>query len=312
MTRNEQISIHAGRAVEKLALDILARKSTERILVEFNTKTHAFMVSPIRVSDKSAPAAGVLARAWHLIDEALKDIAHDVKKREMYQPPKPPYTYLSEIIDQLALSGKTRQWAEVRKLRGQVDAMLRPGVRPESDQDILDALGRATPVSALCRSHREVVKDATDRLRSDLINSQAAYMADAIRATEPETAPPVADAALEKAHAALDTPEPPKCSDKPIYYFASNDYKAVQAWAEEHGLPDWNRAAEGFDYPPNAVVVFSFCRDGGSTTELERVVKDALVRGVAVESIHKVGRQLTINALFSQILSHWWGQEIKL
>jgi len=105
---------------------------------------------------------------------------------------------------------------------------------------------------------------------------------------------PIPDEKLAEAH------EPEKCLDKPIYYFASNDYKAVQAWAEKYGLPDWNRAKIGFDYPPNAVVIPFYKENHGMEGFAEVVlqVADADKRGVKMIAPGRLARALIVAALW--------------
>jgi len=243
MKRNEEISIRAGRAVEKLALDLLDRKSTESILVEFNTPPHAFKVSPVRVSDNDAAAA----------QERLAQKLRDVRFNSdwSFLPP----SAFTEVLSEAEFDRELRERAEYR----------------------------AKNWYSLWHSGQMSFQEAEQHRTTNA----------ALRAAD-NMVEPIPDEKLAEAH------EPAKCLDKPIYYFASNDYKAVQAWAEKYGLPDWNRAKIGFDYPPNAVVIpfYKENHDMEGFAEVVLQVADADKRGVKMIAPGRLARALIVAAFW--------------
>jgi len=353
MKRNEEISIRAGRAVEKLALDLLDRKSTESILVEFNTPTHAFKVSPVRVSDNDAAAAQErLAQKlrdvrfnsdWSFLppsafldadtgtgkvaslptsDPEVRqriDDAWSVIRARLDLPliaqrygvrvhsggvRRPPICYMQELCEKLSSSGdgyrKTAEWHCVRKIREQVEKILAGNGDSPEPRPMDVVVGRYKKPCPYKFDFAEMEKRVLAGISTVCIDgkeiSAAAWLA---MAPDELVAPPIDDDKLAAAHkVAVDSgrvanaDEPPKCSEKPIYYFASNDYRRVQAWAEEQGLPDWNRAKAGFDYPPNAVVVVSFYFHGGDTYEMAAAATDAKLRGIPIEPRNRVEERL--------------------
>ncbi len=315
MKRNEEISIKAGCAVEKMALDLLERKSTESILVEFNTPTHAFRVSPISVTEKHVPEQTnktiYRAKHWPQLYRAgkmsLREAAqHRATNYALWQMDNP-------IPDAPEKETRAAQWEKPCPYKfdfAEIEKRVLAGISTVciDGSEISAAAWLAMAPDELVNPTRAVVVPPIDEgIKRQVVRLGAssedlvliAKLCKRLEQIQKHTAQAIDDDKLAAAHkVAVDSgivanaDEPPKCSEKPIYYFASNDYKAVQAWAEKHGLPDWNRAKAGFDYPPNAVVVVSFYWRGGDTYEMTEAVADATLRGVPIEPLNRVQDRL--------------------
>lgn len=140
------------------------------------------------------------------------------------------------------------------------------------EQTILDRLVQQEVAKHLREREIQLVRQFPDVVREFL---EAGFME------------PIPDEKLAAAHGIA------KCLVKPIFYFASNDYRAVQDFARQQGLADWNRAKVGFDYPPNAVVVSMFVFDTAldSIDEIYKtaaILEDARLRGVTVTTSHRL------------------------